>query len=219
MALALPPTYLLQTHLSLEVLHELEDQIASLTYDITEAKLVLGKVTTKQRALFELRSRNLLTEEVSAKKAEAGAGDGKVGGTRPPKRRKVENLKDKEVILVDSSTESDTKSDTGVDNVVTQLSQVSTKSRDLGSSPIPNLSSPLAPDSPSSNTSSVELSAGIQSTDIEWGDTIKIVKLAWFTESIAAGYLLPLEEYLVYEGRPVQGPEPVLAEPHIKKKV
>ncbi|CAK7197696.1 hypothetical protein SEUCBS139899_000344 [Sporothrix eucalyptigena] len=40
-------------------------------------------------------------------------------------------------------------------------------------------------------------------------DTIKVVKLAWFTESVARGEVLPLSDYTVYEGRRL------LAEPAI----
>jgi DNA polymerase IV len=211
MALALPPTYLLQTHLSLEALHELEDQIPTLTYDITEAKLVIGKVTTKQRALFELRSRKLWTEEIlpQGTKIEEG-GAGRIGDIKgpPPKRRKIEDTKGKNVISLDSETESDVE--TNGARAASHQSQQSTQS--LG--PAPDMSSPLLPGSPSSTASSID-----RAPDIEWDDTIKVVKLAWFMESLAAGHLLPFGNYLVYEGRPIQKPETKSPEPHIKVKV
>lgn len=65
--LHLPTTYLLPTHLSDEERLRIEAQIPNLTYDITEAKLVLGKVNTARRAEFELKSRGLLTENVEPK--------------------------------------------------------------------------------------------------------------------------------------------------------
>ncbi|RKU45957.1 hypothetical protein DL546_005146 [Coniochaeta pulveracea] len=64
----LPVIYLLQTHLSSDELHELEARLEalgpSLTFDINEAELVVGKISQKKRALFELRNLKLETEEV-----------------------------------------------------------------------------------------------------------------------------------------------------------
>jgi DNA polymerase IV len=65
MALEFPITYLLPAHLGEDERQELEDQIPSLTYDINEAEVVVGKLSRKERALFELRQRKLITEEVS----------------------------------------------------------------------------------------------------------------------------------------------------------
>ena len=42
-----------------------------------------------------------------------------------------------------------------------------------------------------------------EAANIDWEETIKVVKLAWYEESVAKGYLLPLDGYLVYEGRPI----------------
>ncbi|KAI1485963.1 hypothetical protein F5X96DRAFT_286891 [Biscogniauxia mediterranea] len=64
MALDFPTIYLLPTHLEADELPELETQIPSLTYDIHEAKVILGKISKKTRALFELRTRGVLTDEV-----------------------------------------------------------------------------------------------------------------------------------------------------------
>lgn len=61
----LPVIYLLPTHLGTDELHELEAQIPTLTYDISEAEVVVGKISRKPRALFELRHRKLETEEVT----------------------------------------------------------------------------------------------------------------------------------------------------------
>lgn len=64
MPLDFPIIYLLPNRLGAEELHELEDQIPTLTYDVNEAEVLLGKVSHKQRALFELRHLKLPTEEV-----------------------------------------------------------------------------------------------------------------------------------------------------------
>ncbi len=108
MALHLPPTYLLHIHIPLDMLHELEEQIPTLTYDITEAKLILGKVTTNQRAQFELRSHQLWTEEVVPNpNLYTNRYPGKEVNSDVPreKRRRIDNSPTKEPITIDSSPE------------------------------------------------------------------------------------------------------------------
>lgn len=41
------------------------------------------------------------------------------------------------------------------------------------------------------------------------GDIVKVVKLAWFTDSVSRGAVLPVEEYLTYQGRKVPSPTQV----------
>ncbi|KAI9927665.1 hypothetical protein AWENTII_006506 [Aspergillus wentii] len=64
-----PPIFVLSTHLSLEELHAVEDSLvkrgACLTYDVSEARLVLGRIGQKKRAALELRSRGVWTEEAA----------------------------------------------------------------------------------------------------------------------------------------------------------
>lgn len=64
MALEFPVIFLLSTHLEADTLQQLEDDIPTLTYDISEAEVVLGNISRKQRALFELRKHKLETTEV-----------------------------------------------------------------------------------------------------------------------------------------------------------
>ncbi|KAK0652902.1 hypothetical protein B0T16DRAFT_388080 [Cercophora newfieldiana] len=138
MALKFPVIFLLPANLESEELHELEEQIHTLTYDINEAEIVLGKIARKQRALFELRKLKLATEDVTSPEDEADSPRRKRTRTRGP-----------------SDAVSDTASDdTGSDDE--------------------------APSNP---------------------DTVKVVKLAWFTDSLKAGEVLPLGKYIVYEGR------------------
>lgn len=59
-----PIIFLLSAHLGSEELQELEAQIPTLTYDINEAELIVGKVFRIQRARFELRKHNIVTEDV-----------------------------------------------------------------------------------------------------------------------------------------------------------
>ena len=63
-------------------------------------------------------------------------------------------------------------------------------------------SSPFLPDS--------SASVGVQGVVGE--DTVKVLKVAWYTDSVKAGVLLPVDKYLVYEGKfisPSEVPVPV----------
>jgi DNA polymerase IV len=220
MALVLPPTYLLQVRLTFERLQELEEQIGeALTYDISEAKLVLGKVNQKQRAVFELRSRNLWTEEVAqAKGNDIGvkSDDDKMVVAPPRKRRRIENEKGKDVVVLDSDTEPEDDHVPQMKKSISQKAQGKSQSHDKNS-PIDSVTSiPFQPVSSHSAASSTII--GEEPRILEWrNNTIKIVNIEWFEKSITVGYLLPLGKYLIYEGRPVPQPGFVSAEPIITK--
>ncbi|KAI0016721.1 hypothetical protein F4780DRAFT_758066 [Xylariomycetidae sp. FL0641] len=146
-SLEFPPIYLLPAHLEGDELPELESQIPTLTYDVNEAKIILGKVSRKARAVLELRSRKVFTDEVSQPSPSSSS--------PPNKRRKVEG----------SNTE------------------------------------------PGTNDSS----AGDDDHD---DDTlIRVVRLAWYTESMAKGRVLPVDDFLVYRGRK----KPVMPPPRLPK--
>lgn len=131
MPLSLPVIFLLQTHLKPRELHELEESIPTLTYDVNEAEVVLGKVSRKQRAQFELRRLKLETEPVR----NGAAGDGCVekndSDGRCSKRRKQE-----------------------------------------------------------SPSSTFEADSSL----------VRVLNLSWLTESMEKGEILPMSEYIVYEG-------------------
>jgi DNA polymerase IV len=55
----LPRIFLLSTKLDPEELHQLEERIPTLTYDINEAEIVIGKISQPSRAEFELRRAKL----------------------------------------------------------------------------------------------------------------------------------------------------------------
>ncbi|KAL2143124.1 hypothetical protein VTI28DRAFT_338 [Corynascus sepedonium] len=163
MALSFPIIFLLSANLGSEELQNLEEQIPTLTYDINEAEVVLGKVTRKERALFELRKHKIATEEVEPSDRSAPSSP-----SQSRKRAKVVTP-----ALASSDLDSDTASDGEVQRRLIGPASV-----------VP---------------------------------TVKVVKLAWFTDSVKAGEVLPLDDYLVYEGRklsntPVKTPQPLPAE-------
>lgn len=55
MSLRLPRIYLLPTNLGPDELQSLENRIPSLTRDVREAEVIVGRITRRERALFELR--------------------------------------------------------------------------------------------------------------------------------------------------------------------
>ncbi|KFY90735.1 hypothetical protein V500_04993 [Pseudogymnoascus sp. VKM F-4518 (FW-2643)] len=218
MPLDLPITYLLSAHIPEERRLQLEDEIPNLTYDITEAKLVLGKVATKKRAEFELRSRKLWTEEVkgteevpkdSVEDQKSGARRQEEGPARKKRRTGSSKIPDHvEVIVLDSSTESEAEEGENQQRSVRGRSGSSTQSEDVQSpmqSPRQEItSSPpreKSPHTPRTPTASQE------GPVFNWNGTIKVVKLSWFEESVAAGHMLPLDGYIIYEGRRVEAPK------------
>lgn len=153
-----PPIFLLPTHLQPAELHRLEDSIPSLTYDIREADLVLGKISKTERAQFELRRLRLKTEPVRD-----GYGIGQ---------------------HVDVAWEPAAAS------VVSD--------QDSGPSPKRRrLSTPGAAQGPA-DAGHVG-SPGVGSS----ADTVKVLKLSWLTDCLEQGTLLPVEEYLLYQGRKI----------------
>jgi DNA polymerase IV len=207
MAPAFPPIYLLPTHLSLEARQELVGRIPSLTHDITEAKVILSKIATKQRAQFELRCRKLWTEEVVQGNTTAGApeNDERKGPEPSPtlKRQRV-SIEDGLGEPVDSSTESETEAASEPTRAEAHPSQESARSH--GSiSPLPPVTPPAIVSSPIGASPQIpDKPPTAWNAGIEWGDTVRVVKLLWFDDCLAAGYLVPFGNYLVYEGRLTQ---------------
>lgn len=216
MTLVLPPTFLLETRLSLNELHDLKEKIGhSLTDIISESNLVIGKVATKQRAIFELRSRQVWTEEVQARSLSLMT-DAQTA-TPHLKRRYVEVVKEKGPVVEKLSIVSKDESSS-------QIKAQDIVLRQTGHNPSPQIAIispvllPISPTvskpSPASNQSSTMFTGN---SDIEWNGNIKVVKLAWLEKCLTAGHLQPLGEYLVYEGKLISHPEHASGEPAVQK--
>ncbi|KAK7402421.1 hypothetical protein QQX98_011838 [Neonectria punicea] len=87
MALDLPPIFLLPTHLQPRELHELEDKVRSLTYDVNEAEIVVGNISRRERAMFELRRVKLVTVPLEPSSKPIDVDD--IDNPPSPKRRKI----------------------------------------------------------------------------------------------------------------------------------
>lgn len=182
-----PSTFVLPTHLTLDELHEVEEALtrcgAPITYDITEAQLVLGKLSQRKRASLELRARGLWTEEISDS----------IETLEPPptKRRRlgspvnsVEPVTEPQVIILDTESESDNESGIRTHEnshrAVLKPASIPTAQK---SRSIPQ---PLSPPHDSD---------------------VRVVKLDWLRESLKAGHSLPLSLFTVYHASKVSRPE------------
>ena len=205
----LPNVYILPTRLNLEELHATEEKLAkyraSLTYDVNEARLILGKVAQKKRASFELRGQGLWTEEIvngtqepPAKKRRVGTPERKsqsqtIHASLIATPEKTPRKRQYEVIVVhESTTASESEDDAGL------------KPSDIvkGQRPFSPRSQPTPPaDDPPAFAAE------------DFKDRVKVVRLDWLDSTIQAGHLLPLEPYLVYEGRPISKPKDASLQP------
>ena len=194
----LPLVFVLQTHLSLSELHVLEDQLgdhgATVTYDINEAKLVLGAISTAKRAKFELQCLKLRTEELKAKRTKSDSDDDAqaVDDTPPRKRRK---LPTKEGLHKSTPSESGT----GGSSIASETED----EEDGATKPMSQLSISQA-----SALATEHLSDSVEANDIEpsfsWDvdeDVVQVVKIEWFKDSLKAGQLLKMDSYIIYKGK------------------
>ncbi|KAH6668799.1 hypothetical protein B0J14DRAFT_150806 [Halenospora varia] len=189
MALDFPPLYLLKTRIRHDELQKLEKEMEDggfLVFDIKEAELVLGNIGTKKRAQHDLRALQIWTEDARAGEQHEDDARSKES---PRKRRKLSNDKNgREVINIDSSTESDEGMFTAARN-----SKKSSISENRGTiSKVPVSVAPGAFGGPNGGT---------------FGNIIKVLKLSWYFDSVTARIVLPIENYLVYEGRIILKPK------------
>lgn len=190
MALPLPPTYLLNCHIAADEVLKLEREIGEpLVRDISEAKIVIGKVTTKTRAQLEFRHRGVNVEETQPELEKTEVQD-ELDASRAKKRRRLGKGDSKEAIVVDSSTESEAESI---------------------SSPKTSLLGTSRPNPPALNLSVTP--EALPTDDDFSGDSVKVLKLDWYFDSVKAGTLLSTKDYLVYEGRITGKRKPVIQSP------
>ncbi|KAK6439099.1 hypothetical protein LTR95_004694 [Oleoguttula sp. CCFEE 5521] len=186
---ALPPIFVSASHFAAEDRHTLEDDLleagAALTFDIQEAGIVLSKATRKARIQYDLRAQGLWTEEVTTRKDSSTDDDSttiiaKLPTPSPTQKREVSEV----IVLDDSSTASE-----GGDE--------RRKRRRLVHHPVRKASvkdgkAKIAPPPAPNDATSAPL--------------IKVVKVDWFNASSKAGSALPLEDFMIFQGRKIDRP-------------
>jgi DNA polymerase IV len=214
-----PAIYVLPTHLTAETLHDIEDQLESLgaplTYNITEAKVVIGKVGTKKRAELELRTRKLWTQEVLAIPDEVTASI----ENGPPRKRARLEMPGKEVKAIDpvedgSATESEGASQLSIrtSKIPREMEQSinpvdtatiegsDTESEEESQSQSEQFSEIKKP------LSTLPLPSKFSFSSLDFSKTVRVLKLEWLENSVRQGEIQSLNNYVVYEGRRVSRP-------------
>jgi len=226
-----PPIFVLPTHIALDDLHKLEDELveygAILTYDVTEAKIFLGNVASKKRVEFDLRTRGLWTKEAMTTAPVSSKRPLERSVTElPTKRMRRDNLSP---LPSSAGNSADVSGDTDESETESEMSHLDEKQIDYG---IPNKSgdastAAMIEDStsgsemegearklpePSTGHNGSKLStpayidSGLEMPSSHSTNLIRVVKLAWFEDSLKVQSLLPLEPYLVYEGHSIPRP-------------
>ena len=183
----LPPVFVSATHIEIDDLHELEEALvdanAPLTYDIHEARIVLSKVTKKARIQFDLRAKGLWTTPVelhgngSKPTAPTGRRGESLSSQHWPKKRKLGDA-EKGV--------GGEKADEAIVVIIDDdSSTASVDEGESGTQTKPRKPSPVPP---------------------EEGDLVKVIRIEWFEHSKSAGKILPLDDYLGYQGRRIEKP-------------
>lgn len=183
----LPPIVILPAHLKNDEERLLRETLrqyeAPLTTDVSRAKVFIGKIGTRRRAEFELRSRKLVVEEAVAPKRLTSP------AKTPDHAHKRRRLSDRPAPADEgaSTTEDETVEDSETEDEV--------PTEHLGAL----LSSPFRPELRAHTTPIFETTSN---DDFVW-----VVGLDWLKACVSEGHLVPLDEHLVYKGKVVERPK------------
>ncbi|TEY33694.1 hypothetical protein BOTCAL_0668g00050, partial [Botryotinia calthae] len=203
-AIQFPPTYVFRFLLGDKEIRELEDGLdrsGALRYTIQEAEVGLARISTKARVEFELRKLKFVTVDVTNIEKEIEiVGEVNVGvksemerkrkaGSGKKERRSTLNDNGNEVIEL-SSDEDETEDEEEEEE---EMARKKLKSTDGKSSPAP--------------IGSYYGRSIVKGSDkVNVPNTFKVLKIDWYFDSIREGILLPIDKYLIYEGRRVVEP-------------
>lgn len=181
-----PPIFVLPTRLDLEELHSIEDELvrhaATLTYDISEARIVVGTIVQRKRAALELRARGVWTDEVSLdgqqQEQVTEPKNGEEEEQPPVKRRKLKLRPEEEGKEESQDAAADLNTESESDGLAKRPSRQAAHS-----------------------LKNTKLSS------IVHDGHVKVLKLEWVTQSIKAGNALPLDAFTIYHGKIIAPPE------------
>jgi DNA polymerase IV len=181
---SLPPLVILNAHLKDDEETILKDTLrhhdAPLTTDVSRAKIFIGKVGTKRRAEFELRSRKFIMEEVPSPKRPTSP----VTTNSPNyKRRRLSSRSPKPVSADQNGS---TTEDEGLNAAETE-----------DEAPAQQIEPPL-----SANNNAAFVFDYPSGEDIVW-----VIKLDWLDACVTAGRLVALGDNLIYKGKVLHRPK------------
>jgi DNA polymerase IV len=187
----LPLVYLLPTHFSNDELQEIDNLMKAhginLTYDITEAKMIFGKVGTRRRAEHDLRVRGLSTSPYDILTTDMVQDEGQ----RSRKRRR----------LSDS-------------NNMPRAEKATTTSEGSGEeSEMKMETKPCDSTKPNANPRSRKAFTH-PFLNQNLPDLVSVFKIEWFHDCLKINRFCPLKNYLVFSGtRLLKSEDALIAEP------
>ncbi|EOA83424.1 hypothetical protein ACJQWK_00409 [Exserohilum turcicum] len=193
----LPPIAILSAHLSDNeegaLTNTLRQHDAPLTSDMSRAKMFVGRVGTKRRAEFELRSRKLVVDEVAGTKRTAT--HAKVS-THPHKKQRAIGSP----VTTASANQRYSLIKEEHSNILAagdySEAEAEAPNKRRRTSPF---SSPLAQDE-------VHLAQMFENNSKD--DLVWVIKMDWIEACVAAGHVVPLGDNLVFKGKVQQRPKP-----------
>jgi DNA polymerase IV len=190
----IPPVAILSAHFKDGEESRLKETLcrfhAPFTTDVSRAKIFIGKVATKKRAEFELRSRKLTVEERVAPKRPSNP----VKDEDPAsKKRKASG---RPIALDGTNDSGSTTEDESADE---SLLEASVSDREV--------------ECPELDPISAQVTSLFESPPDE--ESIWVIRLDWLEDCVQAGHLLPLEDRLVYTGRVRERPKSVNPRPRL----
>ena len=191
---SIPPIAILSAHLKDDEERKVKETLcrfeAPFTTDVSRAKVFIGKVATKRRAEFELRSRKLTVEEAVAPKRPASPA--KTDGHASKKRRVSGGS-----LRLDGANDDDSATEDEAVDGARPEDKVSTK----------------ATEDPGLDSMSAQVSSLFENSTNE--DLVWVIRLDWLEGCVQAGHLLPLQDKLVYTGRVRERPKSANPRPTI----
>jgi DNA polymerase IV len=187
---SIPPIAVLSAHLKDDDEEILKDMLrqydAPLTTDMSRAKIFVGRVGTKRRADFELRSRKIAVEEVDPNKRPASPVKANES-SRKRKKLSEEMGKLESTGRGDSSTEEEDGEDSKTEDEAQHDKQ----------------------DTPLSSSIITESHCCTRSIfhDYSGNDIVWVIKVDWLEACVTAGHLVPLGDSLVYKCKVLERPK------------
>lgn len=190
----MPPIAIITAHLKGDEATRLKETLrrynAPLTTDASKARVFIGKVGTKRRAEFELRSRKLRVEEVAVSASERESSSATTLGASKKRKRNSGEI---------SNPVSTNEGDLEIEEEILQRPETNGEVRLEKQSAILSVS----------QNADVDFASLLGNfKDPSGDDIIWVIKLDWIEACESEGQLVPLGDYLVYQARVLERPQP-----------